>query len=474
MRGIFLHHASVSTTRAATTESSRCGSGDDDRSGWNARRVMSKYLRLTVLSDQRNVELMLPESVPVGELMPEVLKLTHPQSPPNPRELTLTPVGGRSLSTSQTLSDASIIDGAQIRLDRRDHAIHAPIVYDLADTTGQLTSDSAATWTIRRGRLTTIALLTMLLTVLVTGLQGQLEPDLARNIGLGISAGLLALMAGLGQELVKCDLELVIPSALIFALTQWNYRDGITSAWFESCLWFGLLVLCLAVTHRAMHTIVIAVTSMVFFGLLWWAGITWIDDLGYRGMSLATATVIIIGILPRFALILSGLTSIDDHLAAGERPQRVRISRAVSQAHEGLSTAVLVCCLSFVTGLYLLRELRDNGWAIGLGLVLLALIGLRARTMPQVIERTAMIATLLLGLVYYAWLFRNDVPGWLTMVLLIATIVIVVAVRLLQLPPHIAAWLRIAARRAEMLLAITIFPLLIGTFGIYGQLVNVF
>ena len=115
--------------------------------------VNTGYRRITVLAADRNVEMLLPSGVSVGELIPQILNHTHTGVKAAPQELTLTPVGGGSLALHETLADAQITDGSLIRLDRRDEIVRSPVVYDLADTSAELTADQASTVRFTKGRL---------------------------------------------------------------------------------------------------------------------------------------------------------------------------------------------------------------------------------------------------------------------------------------------------------------------------------
>ena len=435
---------------------------------------MAQYTRVTVLADQRNVELLLPDTVPVGELIPTILQHTHTDHQAQPRQLTLTPVGGATLSAQTTLRDANISDGASLTLNRRAEIIHSPVVYDLADSAAELSSFTQPFWKFAKSRLLDITLLTLLLPSLISVLTGPLAPETSLQIAAVTSAGLLLVMAILGQRILRTDLEFALPSAVLLGWALHESDLSIEATWLMFCGWLVALLAAVTISYRQWLAFIITISTGVLLAGLWLSVDVLAPSGAAVGLILGTLGVLLLGLVPRVALMLSGLSRLDDNLAGGERPTRLSVKDAVANAHTGMVGMIFLLSLSTLSAVYLMLDQRDNGWAVGLAFVILLLTGLRSRSMPLVLEKTALLATMLIGIMLWTLNLDHVLPGWFVPVLIAVAIIAVIAHRLTTVQTHVAAWLRIAARRLEMLLTIALFPLLLGAFGLYEQLASTF
>ena len=76
--------------------------------------------RVTVVSPDRRVDLSLPASVPLGDLMGQLLNICTDQHDRNtPLAWTLRPVGGAALALASTLESSRVLDGAVLELRPR-------------------------------------------------------------------------------------------------------------------------------------------------------------------------------------------------------------------------------------------------------------------------------------------------------------------------------------------------------------------
>ncbi|MGH3425758.1 MAG: EsaB/YukD family protein, partial [Nocardioidaceae bacterium] len=74
--------------------------------------MLTAYSRVTVVTAERKVDLALPTSLPVADVVPQVLRYcAPPDGTDKPTAWTLARIGGQPLAFNQTLSDAGVLDG---------------------------------------------------------------------------------------------------------------------------------------------------------------------------------------------------------------------------------------------------------------------------------------------------------------------------------------------------------------------------
>lgn len=436
--------------------------------------VSTGYRRVTVLATDRNIEMLLPAGVSVGELIPQILRHTRAGNKAAPQELTLTPVGGGSLALHETLADAKITDGALIRLDRRDEVVRSPVVYDLADTSAELTAGQSATVSFSKSRLLSTALLVLLAAPLALSLLP--DPGSATFLTWGLTATVLPLIAmtAIDHRWWRTDIELTTVSAALLTLTVFFAEPEPFLGWMIVNAWIAATLLALGINHRAWQTALITgIASLMTVGV-WYLG--FILNLGdmHLGLWMLTISGILVGIIPRIALILSGLTRVDDDLADGKRPYRSDVASRVRRAHAGMAILIWLMCFTMLTAVFLLGPSGNDPWVTALVLITIALVSLRSRHMPLVAERTCMLGSAIVGGVFWVSLSSVSIPVWIMPLTLALLIVVILTQPLWRMPEHVAAGLRLTARRFETLLTLSIFPVLVGAFGLYARLIESF
>ena len=200
------------------------------------------------------------------------------------------------------------------------------------------------------------------------------------------------------------------------------------------------------------------------------------DQLFWPRILVAVVTALtgmaLIGLLPGVALALSGLTGYDDRAMRGERSERRDVDHAIEEGFATLTWAVIA--IGLPTGLALLSlSGQENPWATGLTPAICLVLLLRARVLPLVPQR---IALLIAGLVPLLAMFVGSPQLSPTSRLAIATALLaaLLGVALIRPSTVLAAKLRRAAEVAEVLLIITTIPLALGALDVYTDLLETF
>ncbi|WP_234425582.1 EsaB/YukD family protein, partial [Streptomyces kebangsaanensis] len=89
--------------------------------------------RVTLVGERRRADIVLPSDTPIGQLLPDILKLLDDRAATRPATRQLVTSGGSVLPHEATLSSAEVPDGAVLRLVRAHAAPPAPVVHDVTD-----------------------------------------------------------------------------------------------------------------------------------------------------------------------------------------------------------------------------------------------------------------------------------------------------------------------------------------------------
>lgn len=118
------------------------------------------HSRVTVVSPDRRVDLALPDSVPVGDLMAQLLDLcTDHHDRTGALAWTLRPVGGPGLPWASSLESARVRDGAVLELSPGSTTLTRSAVEDVRDAAEDAVDQSTGRWT--SADTTTVAVLTI-------------------------------------------------------------------------------------------------------------------------------------------------------------------------------------------------------------------------------------------------------------------------------------------------------------------------
>ncbi|RAY13176.1 type VII secretion integral membrane protein EccD [Actinomadura craniellae] len=441
---------------------------------------MAAWSRVTLVGEQRRVDVVLPAREPVGALMPDVLQLLGDPVQQPPRLRHLATATGEVLDGDSTLADRGIADGAVLRLVRSDEPLPAPVVHEVPEAVGDALDGRAWRWGPGAARWSATGTLVVLLAAMGVLVRSGL-PHAGGLAAVGAAAALL-LIAGpalgiLGREPLGTALTLgggaLAGLALWFAgdLYEWPGWTG----WAGPALVAGLLVTGLGATSPlgrggligGVLTLVLALAAALCaaFGLA----------AEHTAAVLALTCVVLLSLLLRTALTLSGLTSLDDRRSTGATVARGDVLSALAGAHHSMVIATVAVAVAAAAAGVAATE-RFGGWTAALSALLALVVAGRARMFPLVLEKAALFAAALLIVVRVAWAWAEHASWALgpALAVLLAGLVIPVVVLATEQPEHVRARLRRIMNRIEAMAVVAIVPVAIGTFGVFERLLGTF
>ncbi|PWS45841.1 type VII secretion integral membrane protein EccD, partial [Streptomyces sp. FT05W] len=193
------------------------------------------------------------------------------------------------------------------------------------------------------------------------------------------------------------------------------------------------------------------------------------------GAVMAVVSVVLLGLLPRLALMASGLTALDDRRSGGVSVSRHEVGNALAATHRGLALATLATAVSAAgAGWLITRAETQTVWTVVLISVVTVVLLSRARAFPLVAEVVALFAaaTVLVVRLVMLWMQHGGSAG--PIVVLGVAAVLPLLVLAVQPPEHVRVRLRRTADLVESIGMVGLFPLAVGVFGVFGQLLNKF
>jgi type VII secretion integral membrane protein EccD len=445
------------------------------RNGSARGRTMTEFTRLTVIGSARKADLVVPNDEAVAGLVPRLMDLLDEPTGTVVRPLTLVRSTGEQLDVALTIADQQVSDGELLRLVRSDDAPPPPEVADVTDVLGETLRDRSGLWSTFARELTgAIAIgvlgcalagqlpagpLPLVLAVLLLSLGAAIAGRMStRWICVALTAAALGVAAAAVwtfSSTLGLSLPLRLSAAILgFAALGWiclglGYGQGLRSRQ----AWFGSLV-------------GIPVSMLPLIMVL----------LGARSEAAAAVTaavsVVVCGVLPRLALVASGLTGLDDQVVEGNPRRRDDVSLTVNDAYRLLSWVTFAVAIPIaVTSAVLLAS--GDLWAVWVGLVVIIVSALRTRAFPLAVQQMALWSAVLAGLL--GGLMGQPRLGEPLVAGIVAGIAALVMIMVLARPAaHQRAFLRRIGNVIEALAVIALIPLLLGMFDIFGDLLRAF
>ncbi|WP_051900719.1 type VII secretion integral membrane protein EccD [Streptomyces aureus] len=440
--------------------------------------------RVTLVGERRRVDLVLPSTEPVGLLLPEVMRLLDDQVSARPASRHLVTADGSALAHDSTLESAGIPDGAVLRLVRLEDAPGAPVVHDVTDEAAEDPHGRAWRWSPAARRVVAGVATVGWAATAGTLARGEFGPS---AVGGALAAvAVLCSLAGalLGRAAHRgLATTLLVTGGTLGALGAWTLADA--HAWSGAVRLAGvsvaLVVALLLLGRFAPLGRAGLVGAVALFGctLCWQAALAVQSGAGTTvqqaraGALSGVVSIVALGVLPRLALMASGLSGLDDRRSGGMSVSRLEVRTALTATHRGLALATVVLAASAMSaGVLVLRA--PSVWTVLLAVVVAAVLALRARAFPLVIEVVALLgagAVITVRLVG-VWQERSGAVGPLA--LLVALALVPLAVLAVQPAEHVRVRLRRFGDVLESVGVIALFPLLIGAFGVYGRLLGTF
>ncbi|WP_330245682.1 type VII secretion integral membrane protein EccD [Streptomyces sp. NBC_00562] len=438
--------------------------------------------RVTLVGERRRADIVLPSDTPIGQLLPDILQLLDDRAASRPMTRQLITSNGSALPHDSTLSSAEIADGAVLRLVRAHSAPPAPVVHDVTDLVADDLDLQAWRWR-PAARRASAGVATVAFAV-IAALLARREFALDALAGALVAVTLLllvtgALVARIGQGNRGLATALLLASGGLGILTAWTAADAY--AWSGTARLAAvagalvLVLLLLGYFSPLGRGGLIGAVATAAITVVWEAVAAVQDDLSRLGAVMAVFSVVLLGLLPRLALMASGLTALDDRRSGGVSVSRHQVGNALAATHRGLALATTVTAVSAAAGGWLLTQAQTpTVWTAVLpALVALVLLS-RARAFPLVAEVVALIAAAAVLVVRLVMVWMQHSGGAGPLAVLCAAAVLPLLALAVQPPEHVQVRLRRMADLVESIGVVGLFPLAVGAFGVYGQLLNKF
>ncbi|MFE5159033.1 type VII secretion integral membrane protein EccD [Streptomyces sp. NPDC056697] len=440
--------------------------------------------RVTLVGERRRIDLVLPSQEPIGRLLPEILRLLGDQVAARPSSRHLVTASGSALAQDSTLLSAGVPDGAVLRLVRVEDAPSAPVVHDVSDEVAEDLGLRAWRWRPAARRVS--AGVALLVWVLTAGLVARGEFASSSVLSVLLLAALVLAVAGAvagraGHRGMAT--ALIVAAGALGVLGAWTLADAQA--------WSGAARLAGTAGAVALTLLLLGWVSPLGRGGLIGGGAVAVMALGWEvalalqgggamaveqarvGAVLAVVSVVVLSVVPRLAMMASGLSALDDRRSGGTSVSRHEVATALTATHRGLALATLVVSVSAGAGGFLALR-TPTVWTVLLAVVVAVVVSLRARAFPLTVEVVGVLlasVVVVLRLVV-VWLGRSSAYGPLAV--LVALAVISLGVLAVQPAEHVRVRLRRAGDLAESAGVCALLPLLIGVFGVYGRLLDTF
>ncbi|MCX4533620.1 type VII secretion integral membrane protein EccD [Streptomyces sp. NBC_01669] len=438
--------------------------------------------RVTLVGERRRADIVLPSDTPIGQLLPDILQLLDDRAASRPMTRQLITSDGSALPHDSTLSSAEIADGAVLRLVRAHSAPPAPVVHDVTDLVADDLDLQAWRWRPAARRASAgVATVTF---AVVAALLARQEFELGALAGALVAVTLVLLAAGalvarIGQGNLGLATALLLASGGLGILTAWTAADAYnwpgTARLAAVAAALVVVLLLLGYFSPLGRGGLIGAAATAAITVVWEAAAAVQSDLSRLGAVMAVFSVVLLGLLPRLALMASGLTSLDDRRSGGISVSRHQVGNALAATHRGLALATTVTAVSATAGGWLLTQAdKPTVWTMALpSLVALVLLS-RARAFPLVAEVVALFAASAVLVVRLVMVWMHHSGGAGPLAVLCAAALLPLLILAVQPPEHVQVRLRRMGDLVESIGVVGLFPLAVGAFGLYGQLLNKF
>ncbi|WP_327235457.1 type VII secretion integral membrane protein EccD [Streptomyces sp. NBC_01317] len=438
--------------------------------------------RVTLVGERRRADIVLPSDTPIGQLLPDILQLLDDRAASRPMTRQLITSDGSALPHDSTLASAGIADGAVLRLVRAHSAPPAPVVHDVTDQVADDLDLQAWRWRPAARRASAGVATVAFAVVAALLARGEFALDALAGVLVAVTLVLLvagALAARIGEGNRGLATALLLASGALGVLTAWTAADAYDwpgtarLAAVAGALTLTLVLLGLFSPLGRGGLIGAAATAAIT--VVWEAVAAAQDNPARLGAVMAVFSVVLLGLLPRLALMASGLTALDDRRSGGVSVSRHQVGNALAATHRGLALATTATAVS-AAGAGWLLTLADEPtvWTVTLPSLVAVVLLSRARAFPLVAEVVALLAAAAVLVVRLVMLWMEHAGGAGPLALLCAAAVLPLLVLAVQPPEHVRVRLRRMADLVESIGVVGLFPLAIGVFGVYGQLIDKF
>ncbi|MBF4577754.1 EsaB/YukD family protein [Frondihabitans sp. VKM Ac-2883] len=452
---------------------------------------MTDFTRVTIVGSVKRATLVVPSDESLGQLIPRLMELLEERVTSVARPLTLVRLTGEQLDATQTAAEQGVSDGEVLRLLRLDEAPPPPEVSDVTDTVSETLATRQGLWSA--AHRTVLGSLALGVLALVAGLEVP-ENDGVRILPLVVWAA--AALAGFGlalgrrgtaaRALLGVALGLSLPSGMLVApalqyglgasgdviTTKSQYLFDLFAFTVPPTLLFGWLSLLLVAglgqrSRPATLGSGIGVVSAAVLIVLLAAGLPGVEV----AAIMTTLAVVGCGLVPWYAMSASGLTGLDDQVMAGRLAERTAVLRTVDDAYSALTWTTFAVATALVTGLAGLAVSQEP-WSNALAGLAVLIAALRTRAFPLAAQSWALWVAVLIPVVLFT--LSSYRVGALAPAVLLGFGLLAAALVIAQPAVHQRASLRRVGNLLETLAMIALIPVLLGSFGVFAELLGSF
>jgi hypothetical protein len=442
---------------------------------------VTDFTRVTVVGATRRATLVIPSDETLGSLIPRLVELLDERVAPVARPLTLLRVTGEQLDTTATAADQGLADGEVLRLLRLDEAPPPPEVSDVTDVVSDSLDTRSGLWGATPRLLVGGVGIGAL--VLAAGLSALDVPGAGSaplvawaacsvlGLGLGLAGASRVAWALLAAALgAALPAALAVEALLATSTSVASDPEGVAAP--AAVLVWTALFLVAGLGRRSAPAALGSAVGLLGALLATVLELTPMTGAEASG-ALAAVAVVVVGLVPWYAMSLSGLTGLDDQVITGRLARREVVLTTVDRAYRTLTWATFGVATTLAVALLGLAG-TTNPWARWLGVAVVVVTALRTRAFPLAAQVGALwgavVPAVLVGV--GAQLGGGDAG---TAPLALGALAVVVALLVLVRPArHQRASLRRAGNVLETLGVVALVPLLIGSFDVYAQLLGSF
>jgi type VII secretion integral membrane protein EccD len=439
--------------------------------------MSSAYTRITLVGAGRRVDMVLPAAEAVGRLLPDLLTVVG-EPPAHPARLRrLVTAGGTVLGDGDTLAGAEIADGTMLRLAGAEDLPPAPVIHDVTEETADDLAVRATRWGPRARHWVAVSMVGAVVAVAL--LLTVLRTDALTGAVVTAAAGAVLAVIGVACGAARRPLGVALLGAAGIAgtLAAWTFADayGWPPLWrvIAVSVAIGLAVAAAGLNVASGRAALLGGAGILLLTAVWATGAAAGLPQDRLGAVLAVVLVLAVGVLPRLALSWSGLAMLDDRRVENRPVARREVRTALAAAHGSLIVTVLAVGVSALAAGWLLAS-RPTSWTVPLAVVLALVMLVRARMYPLAVQMIALLgaAAGILGVLWWRWAAGTALPGPLAVAGAALAGPVVVLVR--DLPEHTRARLRRVGDVVESAAVVVQLPLVLGVFGVYPRLLEVF
>jgi hypothetical protein len=437
------------------------------------------FTRLTIVGATSRAELVVPNDETVGGLIPRLVDLLGERGGSVVRPLTLVRSTGEQLDAALTVAEQHVADGELLRLLRQDEAPPPPEVADVTDVLGDSLGDRGGLWSATARAVTATVAIGALAVVCGSALG---TGDLPAGPAIGLSAlGILTLLAGvLGRARLRWAAISAVAAAmgLAFPVAATLLREVdvagaplVASLALGVILFWAVAALGIGVGLGSTPALTGGVLGAVLAGIPFTLLLLGMSALEAVSIGAVTATVAC-GLIPWYAMSVSGLTGLDDQVVEGRLRRRDSVLRTVNGAYRTLTWSTFAVAAP-VAGASAYLICSQNVWAASLGGIVLLIVALRTRAFPLSAQVIALWGAILVGAVVGLIGAPLVEPGLTLVILAAATLVIAVGAGV-NPAAHQRASLRRLGNTLEAFAMVALIPVVLGVFDVYSDLLGAF